>query len=128
MRGFELHSTSISDLGLDRSRVVREAPTRYHRDDIGMQHLWPLIIFSEAPSMVRKSCKRTWLSKASNTLFAEMASYSRISDKVCLELTKSTHVLHYHRRTLLWVHLNLFGKSTLCCARKCACNFVEHGH
>ena len=53
-----------------------------------MQHMWPLIIFSEAPSMVRKSCKRTWLSKASNTLFAEMASYNRISDKVCLELTK----------------------------------------
>ena len=102
MRGFELHSTSISDLGLDRSRVDREAPARYDEDDIGMQHLWPLIIFSEAPSMVRKSCKRTWLSKASNTLFAEMASYSRISDKVCLELTKSTQVFHYHRRTLLW--------------------------
>ena len=73
---------------------------------------------SEAPSMVCKSCKRTWLSKASNTLFAEMASYSRISDKVCLELTKSTPVLHYHRRTLLLVHLNLFGKSTLCYMRE----------
>ena len=81
-----------------------------------MQHVWPLIIFSEAPSMMRKSSKRTWLSKASNTLFAEMASYSRISDKVCLELTKSTQVHHYHRRTSLWVHLNLFGKWTLCCA------------
>ena len=49
MRGFELHSTSISDLGLDRSRVDREAPARYDEDDIEMRLVWLLIMFSEAP-------------------------------------------------------------------------------
>ena len=66
-----------------------------------MQLSWPLITFSEAPSIVDKSLCSTWLSEAAKIIFVETASYSSIFDEVRVELMNSSPLLRNHIRTSL---------------------------
>ena len=76
-----------------------------------MQCVWPLITSFQAPSIVGKSCKRTWPSEAGNTLHKAGSSYTVIFHKVCVDLINSSQLLLNHIRTSLQVgvdHLDRF--------------------
>ena len=98
-------------VGLDRSWVAPQSPTRYRDHDIELQSVWLLTTFFQAPSIVGKSWKRTWLSEARNTSHIASPSYTVIFHKVCVDLIKSSQLLLNYIRTSLQVgvdHLDRF--------------------
>ena len=68
-----------------------------------MQCVWPLITSFQAPSIVGKSCKRTWPSEAGNTSHTASPSYTVIFHKVCVDLINSSQLLLNYIRTSLQV-------------------------
>ena len=76
-----------------------------------MQFAWLLTTCFQAPSIVGKSWKRIWPSKAGNTSHTASPSYTVIFHKVCVDLIKSSQLLLNHNRTSLQVavdHLDRF--------------------
>ena len=68
-----------------------------------MQCVWPLITSFQAPSIVGKSCKRTWPSEAGNTSHTASPSYTVIFHKVCVDLINSSQLLLNYIRTSVQV-------------------------
>ena len=95
-----------------RSRVAPESPTRYREHDIGMQFVWLLTTFFQAPSIVGKSWKRTWPSEACITSHTASPSYTAIFHKVCVDLINSSQLLLNYIRTSLQVAVDHLGRST----------------
>ena len=98
-------------VGLDRSWVALESPTRYRDHDIEMQCAWLLTTCFQMPSTLGKSCKRAWLSEAGNTSHTASPSYTAIFHKVCVDLINSSQLLLNYIRTSLQVgvdHLDRF--------------------
>ena len=74
-----------------------------------MQFMWPLSTDFHAPSIVGKSCKRTWPSEAGNTSHTASPSYTVIFHKVCVDLIHLSQLLLNYVRTSLQVAVDHLG-------------------
>ena len=91
---------------------LQSLPQDIAEHDIEMQLVWLLTTCFQAPSIVGKSYKRTWPSEAGNTLHTAASSYSRIFQKVCVDLINLSQLLLNYLRTPLQVavdHLDRFS-------------------